>query len=188
MAGQRTLLPDFNNRHVWPYNTSHRASAATVDMDIRSGLDKLGLVLCVAAVATCLAVHVGSFLTIVSLIWIVPPFLLVAGAVLCSRVVDPRPRFSMGSDKVAIIGWILLAYAICCFVYDYKTTGGATSVAILDGQYVSKYKDQVIRVISLNEYRMFPNLWTRVMSAWVAMMAVFCARSFTLPSYLRRGF
>jgi len=62
------------------------------------------------------------------------------------------------------------------------------SVAIVDGQYVSKYKDQVIRVITKNEYRMFPNLWTRVMSAWIAMMAVFCARSFTLPSYLRRGF
>ena len=166
----------------------HRASAAIVDMDIRSGLDKFGLVLCLAAVATCLAVHVATFLTIVSLIWIVPPFLFVAGAVLCSRVVDPRPRFSLPSDKVAIFGWILLAYAICCFVYDCKTTGGSTSVAIVDGQYVSKYKDQVIRGITENEYRMFPNLWTRVMSAWIAMMAVFCARSFTLPSYLRRGF
>ena len=86
------------------------------------------------------------------------------------------------------MGWILLIYAIGCFVYDYKTTGGATSVAIVDGQYVSMQKEHVIRAITENEYRMFPNLWTRVMSAWIAMMAVFCAGSFTLPNYLRRAF
>jgi hypothetical protein len=156
-------------------------------MHMRSVLDKLGLVLCVAAAAICLVLHAATFLTIVSLIWIVPPFLLVAGAVLCSRAVDPGPQFAFRFDKVAMLGWFLLIYSICTFVYDYKTTGAATSVAIVDGQYVSKYKDQVIRVITENEYRMFPNLWTRVMSAWIAMTAVFCAKSFTLPSYLRRG-
>ncbi len=157
-------------------------------MKIRNGLDKLGLVLCAAALALCLAVHVASFLTTVSLIWVVPPSLFLAGAVICSKVVNPGLASSLPSDRVAIFGWILLAYAVCCFVYDYKTTGGATGVAIVDGRYVSQYKGQMIRVITENEYRMFPNLWTRVMSAWIAMMAVFSARSFTLPTYLRRGF
>jgi hypothetical protein len=157
-------------------------------MDTKSALDKLGLVLCVAASVICLVVHVATFLAIVSLIWILPPFFLIAGAVLCSRAVDPRPRFALHFDKVTVVGWVLLIYAVCTFVYDYKTTGGATSVAIVDGQYVSKYKDHVIRVITENEYRMFPNLWTRVMSAWIAMMAVFCTTSFTLPGNLRRGF
>jgi len=44
----------------------------------------------------------------------------------------------------------------------------------------------VIRVITENEYRMFPNLWIRVMSAWIAMMAVFCTTSFMLPGNLRQ--
>jgi hypothetical protein len=156
-------------------------------MHMRSALDKLGLALCVAAAVICLVLHTATFLTIVSLIWIVPPFLLVAAAVLCSRAVDARPRFAFRFDRLAMLGWFLLVYAICTFVYDYKTTGGATSVAIVNGEYVSKYKDQVIRVITDNEYRMFPNLWTRVMSAWIAMMAIFCTQSFTLPACLRRG-
>ena len=125
----------------------------------------------------CLVLHVATFLTIISLLWIVPPFLLVAGAVLCSKAVEPRPRLALREDKVALLGWALLIYALVTFVYFYKT--------IVDGQYVSKYKDHVIRVISEGEYRMFPNLWTRVTSAWIGMMAVFCARSFSLPQPFR---
>ena len=153
--------------------------------EIRRALDALGFALCVGAAAICLALHVATFLTIVSLIWIIPPFLLVAAAVLCSKAVDPRPRFALHFDKIAMLGWVLLIYAICTFIYDYRTTGGATSVSVVDGQYVSKYKDHVIRIITEDEYTMFPNLWARVMSAWIAMMAVFCAKSFTLPRLLR---
>jgi hypothetical protein len=36
-------------------------------------------------------------------------------------------------------------------------TGGATSVKILDGQYVSMYQDQVISTISEQEYLWFPS-------------------------------
>lgn len=32
---------------------------------------------------------------------------------------------------------------------------------------------------------MFPNMVTRVMSAWMAMMAVFCSRPFTFPQWLK---
>jgi hypothetical protein len=154
-------------------------------MEMRRALDRLGLALCVAAGAICLVLHVGSFLTIVSLIWIILPFVLLAGAILCNKAVYPKPRFALRFDKVAQLGWVLLIYAICTFIYFYRTTGGATSVAIVDGHYVSMCRDHVIRTITEHEYRMFPNLWTRVMSAWIAMMAVFCATSFTLPPRLR---
>jgi hypothetical protein len=149
-------------------------------MEVRRFVNGLGLAVCVGAAAICLVLHVATFLTIVSLLWIVPPFLLVAVAVVCSRAVEPRLRFTLPTDKVALVGWVLLIYGVLTFVYFYKTTGGATSVGVVDGQYVSKHKEQVIRVISYDEYRMFPNLWTRVMSAWIGMMAVFSSRPFAL--------
>jgi hypothetical protein len=154
-------------------------------MEMRGALNGLGFALCVGAAAMCLVLHVATFLTIISLVWIVPPFLLVAGAVLCSKAVEPRPRLDLRADKVTLLGWVILIYAVLTFVYFYKTTGGASSVGIVDGQYVSQYKDHVIRVITEGEYRMFPNLLTRVMSAWIGMMAVFCARSFALPRIFR---
>ena len=72
-----------------------------------------------------------------------------------------------------LFGFAVFGYAVLTFVYFYRTTGGASSVSVVDGQYVAMYKDQVIRTISENEYRMFPNLWSRVMSAWIGMMALF---------------
>ncbi len=72
-----------------------------------------------------------------------------------------------------MVGFMLLVYAVLTFVYFYRTTGGASSVTIVDGQYVSMSKSRIIRTITEHEYRMFPNLWTRVMSAWIGMMAVF---------------
>jgi hypothetical protein len=152
---------------------------------VRDALDKLGFALCILALAVCIVVNVASFVGIVSLIWVVPPFILLAGAVLCSRVVQPRLRLPLRMDTVSLVGFGLLAYSILLFVYFYKTTGGASSVAIVDGQYVSKSKDHVIRTITEREYRMFPNLWTRVISAWIAMMAVFCSKSFTFPRWLK---
>jgi hypothetical protein len=154
-------------------------------MNVRSGLDKLGLALCALALAICIVVHVASFVGVISLFWVVPPFILLAGAVLCSRVVQPRLRLPLRIDTLSLVGFGLLAYSIILFVYFYKTTGGASSVAVLDGRYVSTYKEHVIRNISEQEYRMFPNLWTRVMSAWLAMMAVFCSKSFTFPQWLK---
>jgi len=122
---------------------------------------------------------------IVSLMWLIPPFFILAGAILCARAVEPRLRLPVRLDKVSVVGFGLLIYAILLFIYFYKTTGGASSVAVVDGQYVSKYKDHVIRTISEQEYRMFPNLWTRAMSVWMAMMAVFCSKSFTFPRWLK---
>jgi hypothetical protein len=155
------------------------------EMNLRCAVDKLGFALCFVALTICIVVHVGSFVGIVSLIWVVPPFILLGGAVLCSRVVQPRLRLPLRIDKVSLVGFGLLAYSILLFIYFYKTTGGASSVAVIDGRYVSMYKEHVIRSITEEEYQMFPNLWTRVMSAWMAMMAVFCSRSFRFPQWLK---
>jgi hypothetical protein len=84
----------------------------------------------------------------------------------------------MLSRKWGLLTGALLAYAVLTFVYDYRATGGASSVEMADGQYVAKYKDRVIRTISEYAYRMFPNLWTRVMSAWIGIGAVFCLIGF----------
>jgi hypothetical protein len=116
---------------------------------------------------------------------LIPPFFLVFGTVLCSRAVEPRLRLPLRTDKVSLVGLGLLVYAILLFVYFYKTTGGASSVAVVEGQYVSMYKDHVIRAITEEEYRMFPNLWTRSMSAFMGMGAVFCSKSFIFPQWLK---
>jgi hypothetical protein len=55
-------------------------------MEMRSALNGLGFALCVGTAAICLILQVATFLTIISLLWIVPLFFLLAGAVLCSKV------------------------------------------------------------------------------------------------------
>jgi hypothetical protein len=155
-------------------------------MYMRGALDRLGFALCVLALAGCVVLHIATFFRAVSLIWIVPPFLVLAGAVLCSRAVAPRLRLSFRVNKMSLAGFGLLAYAIFWFVYFYKTTGGASSVGVVDGRYVSMYQGHVLRTITEKEYLTFPNLWTRVMSAWVGMMAVFCSKSFKLPSWFNK--
>ena len=156
-------------------------------VEMRSALNRLGFALCVVTAAICLVLHIATFVTTISPVWVVPPVVPLAGSLLCSKAVEPRPRLRLCEDKVTFLGWVLLVYGVLIFIYFYKTTGGATSVDIVNGQYVSMYKDHVIRPISEEEYRMIPNLWTRFMSAWIGMMAVFCTRSFELPQIIRPG-
>ena len=143
-------------------------------------LKRLGAALCACMFASCLAIHLMTFFTTVSLVWILPAVGLLAAAVLCANAIKTKPRLSFSNDKYAFLGCVLLVYAVLTFIYFYKTTGGASSVGSVDGHYVSEYQGHTIRTITEKEYRAFPNLWTRVMSAWIAMAAVFCARAFTL--------
>ena len=101
---------------------------------MRGALDKLGFAFCALALAICVVLHVGSFLGIVSPMWLIPPLFVVGGAVLCSRAVETRLRLPLRTDKVSLVGFGILVYAILLFVYFYKTTGGASSVAVVDGQ------------------------------------------------------
>ena len=166
------------------YKQKHQPEQV-LSMEMRRALDKLGSALCFVAVTFCAVLNLATFITTVPLIWIVPPFLLLATAVVCARAARTQMRSAISKDMLALLGWGLLIYALCTFLYFYKTTGGATSVGIVDGQYVARYKDQVLRTITQKEYEMFPNLWSRVMSAWIGMMAVFCARFFSLPRILQ---
>ena len=140
---------------------------------IRRVRNTLGFALFVATATICAVIHVATFVTILPPIWILAAVPTLAGAALCAGRTEPKFRFKMPSGKLALVGCGLLVYAIFTFAYFYKTTGGASSVGMVDGQYVSEYKTRVIRTISEYEYRFFPDLWTRVMSAWIAMMAVF---------------
>jgi hypothetical protein len=79
----------------------------------------------------------------------------------------------MPTGKTAVAGWVLLAYAVLLFVHFYRSSGGATSVGIVEDQYVYMYKSAVIRPISEEEYKMFPTQVARIMSAWLGMMAMF---------------
>ena len=143
---------------------------------------KLGLVLSLGIVITCVTVHIATFFTVLSLTWVLPSFVLLVGALLCVRAVHPKPRLGLSGDPFALTGWVLLVYAILTFVYFYRTTGGASSVGIVDGQYVSEYQGRIIRNITEAEYKMFPNLWTRVMTAWICMIGLFVASSLRVDS------
>jgi hypothetical protein len=109
----------------------------------------------------------------ISFWWLLPAFFLTFCAVLCAKAVEGDLRFRRPYGKLVWFGLVLLVYAVLTLVYDYRTTGGATSVSVVNGEYVSMYKSRIIRTITEYEYRMFPNLWIRAMSAWIGMMAVF---------------
>ena len=110
-------------------------------------------------------------------------------AALCLRVAQGwnlsvylRKKPSTPTGKTAVAGCILLAYAILLFIHFYRSSGGASSVGIVDGQYVYLSKTVVIRPISEEEYIMFPTQVARIMSAWMGMMATFCLSSFIRAS------
>lgn len=150
-----------------------------------------GFVLCVLALAASAVLHVATFVTPISdlFLLIFVPFALLLGALLCARALKSRQMgrviwrrskvFVTGpTGKAAIAGWILFVYSVALFIYQYKSTGGASSVGIVDGRYVYLDKSNVIRSITESEYRLFPAQWARVMSSWIATMASFCLTSF----------
>jgi hypothetical protein len=81
------------------------------------------------------------------------------------------------TGKTALAGCVLLVYAILLFVHFYRSSGGASSVGIVEGQYVYLSKSTVVRPISEEEYKMFPTQVAKIMTAWIGMMATFCLSS-----------
>ncbi len=149
----------------------------------------IGKALCLAAAISCALLHAATFLTVVPRLSILVPFFLTAGAVLCSRMVQGwklsdyrRAPFPTPKGKTAAVGWVLLVYALFLFVHFYKSSGGASSVGVVQGQFVYMYKSAVIRPISAEEYNMFPTQVARIMSAWIGMMATFCLSSLLQPA------
>jgi hypothetical protein len=133
----------------------------------------------------CALLHAATFLTVVPGLLILIPFFLLMGAALCLRAaqgwnlsVYVRMKPSAPAGKTAVAGYVLLVYAILLFIHFYRSSGGASSVGIVEGQYVYMAKSAVIRSISEEEYKMFPTQVARIMSAWMGMMAMFCLSSF----------
>ena len=139
----------------------------------------LGIALCFATVSVSLALHIASFLGVVPFLLILAPIPFLAGAIICAT---PSPRRGWRNPpppkgKTAVLGWSLLVYSITLFVHFYMSSGGASSVGIVDGQYVYMYKSTAIRPITEHEYKMFPTQVAKILSAWFAMMAMFCMSS-----------
>jgi hypothetical protein len=148
----------------------------------------IGRVLCLAAGTACALLHVATFLTVVPGLLILVPFFLLMGAIVCARVTQGwnssyynRVRFAIPRGKTAVVGYVLLVYGVLLFVHFYRSSGGASSVGVVEGQYVYMYKSAVIRPISEEEYKMFPTQWDRVMSAWMGMTSMFCLASLINP-------
>jgi hypothetical protein len=144
----------------------------------------IGKALCFATIIACALLHAATFLTVVPGLLILVPFFLLMSAILFSRVAlgwnlsaYRRVQSSTPKGKTAAIGWVLLVYAVLLFVHFYRSSGGASSVGIIEGHYVYKYKSSVIRQISEKEYRAFPTQFDRIMTAWIGMMATFCLSS-----------
>ena len=144
----------------------------------------LGKALCLTSGFGCALLHAATFLTVVPSLLILVPFFLLAGAALCIRLAQGwklsdylRTRHPVPTGKTATVGWVLLVYAILLFAHFYRSSGGASGVGIVEGQYVYMSKSAVIRPISESEYKMFPTQVARIMSAWMAMAATFCLSS-----------
>lgn len=69
-------------------------------------------------------------------------------------------------------------YALLTFVYVLKVTDVATSVEKIDGAYFAKHKNRIIRAVTEYEYRWYPSLWVRVLSAWVGAAATLSFEGF----------
>jgi hypothetical protein len=123
--------------------------------------------------AICAALHLATFVIDISFLWVLPAAFFVGLGIICSKLTPRGRSLQLPLDAIQILGFILLAYSIILFIYDYKTTGGANGVAVVDGQCVALNKSTVIRSLTDYECNHFPSLWTRVMSAWIAMMACF---------------
>jgi hypothetical protein len=95
-------------------------------------------------------------MTIVPSLWLLAPFFLTVGAALCAKAVESDVGFQSPSGILGWLGLALLVYAVLIFIYFYRTTGGASSVDIVNGEYVSMYKTRILRTITEREYRMFP--------------------------------
>jgi len=141
--------------------------------------NRLGFALSIATLSVCAILHLATFLGTVPPIWIVPAFCLLGLTIILANMVRPKRGSRWFTNGFVYAGWVLLVYAVLTFVYVYKTTRGATGVEIINGQYVSTYKSHITGPATEREYREFPSLETRVLSAWFAMMAAFCATRFT---------
>jgi len=140
---------------------------------VRQFPGKLGFAFSITGAAIGLFLHVAMFFTTIPLPWILVPFALLFAAVGCGQAVKAGRRYQKPARNWKLFGYAALGYAVLTFVYFYRTMGGASGVSIVDGRYVSMYQDRILSTITETQYRMFPILLSRVMSAWIGMTAFF---------------
>ncbi len=132
---------------------------------------KIGLALSFAGGVLCAVVHIATFFTMLPLLWMILPAIPLFAAAIFGLAVKSDWSFKGHPGYWKLLCLATLVYSLMTLVYYIYTTEGASSVGMVDGRYISLYKDRVIRSISEYEFRMFPNLWTRVMTAWLGMLA-----------------
>jgi hypothetical protein len=79
----------------------------------------VGVALCLATLSACLVLHIAAFLMAVPFLLILVPFGLLAGAVLCASPRGGWRNPAAPRGKTAVIGWVLLVYAVMLFVRFY---------------------------------------------------------------------
>jgi hypothetical protein len=130
-------------------------------------LYRIGRASSIAAVAMCAAVHVATFVTVVPPAWGLALVAVMIGVLVLTNAVDTQRPFKKIPRRWLPHLIALTVYAMGWFLHYYRVTGGSTGESILNGQHVAMNGDRVLRVITEQEFRMFPTLWTRVMSAWI---------------------
>ena len=122
--------------------------------------------LAIAACSVCLVLHLTTFVTVVPVFWLMIPFGLTAGVVICSEAAGiQRKNALISAHGMGLVNALLLVYAVLTYACVLWTNGWTSNVSVLNGQYVAMYHGRVTRTITAHEYGMFPTLWTRAMSA-----------------------
>jgi hypothetical protein len=134
-----------------------------------------------AAACFCFILHLATFFWNVSPVWILPPFALLFVSIICGKAVGQQTALWARSESLRRVSFIPLVYGIALFIYFLLRTGDSTGVSIQDGHYVSLAKGHTPRPISELEYKFFPTLWTRVMSAWMGACAMLGVASQSRP-------
>ena len=141
-------------------------------MDGRRIFDRLAAALCIVAAIAAVALNVATFLTTVRGAWLLPIFLAsLVGAIGVMR--RARSNWRVPERVLMWVGLGLFFYSVLLFVSFFRTAGWTSGVSLIEQQYVATYKNDIVRIITEHEYRMFPNLWVRAMSALIAMGSVF---------------
>ena len=140
-------------------------------MDGQRIFDRLAVTLCIVAAIAAVALNVATFLTTVAGVWLIPTLLASFAGVFFAR--RAHTGWRIPERELTWVGLGLFVYSVLLFVSFFRTAGWTSGVSLIDGQYVATYKNQIVRIITEQEYRMFPNLWMRAMSALIAMGSVF---------------
>jgi hypothetical protein len=129
--------------------------------------------LCMATAVSCALLHLATFVTIVPFFTIVVPGFMIVSASMRSRANQPQGGYRTPSGMLGLLGIVLFGYAMFTAILFWMDTGAPIGVGIVEGQYVAKFKYQITKPISEQEYRMIPNVWVRILSALLGSMAVF---------------